>query len=183
MAAFKHASGQEGRRPHTPEPTGSVGGAEGSKAARPERRSSARSAGARSLGALRWVGVGVVMVMVLVVGMLGGQGQSWPTRLMWAATALLIASGVVFAVAGPLGYAPRASPKIHELLLESTEDRGGARARLREPMVERGQAIADEFVDGITSGSRVVLAGAIAWTSRRRRTGEEQYEPAADRAE
>ena len=136
------------------------------------------------------MGVGVVMVMVLVVGMLGGQGQSWPTRLMWAATALLIASGVVFAVAGPLGYAPRASPKIHELLLESTEDRGGARARLREPMVERGQAIADEFVDGITSGSRnvligsgVVLAGAIAWTSRRRRTGEEQYEPAADRAE
>ena len=109
---------------------------------------------------------------------------------MWAATALLITSGVVFAVAGPLGYAPRASPKIHELLLESTEDRGGAWARLREPMVERGQAIADEFVDGITSGARnvligsgVVLAGAIAWTSRRRRTGEEQYEPAADRAE
>ena len=109
---------------------------------------------------------------------------------MWAATALLIASGVVFAVAGPLGYAPRASPKIHELLLESTEDRGGARARLREPMVERGQAIADEFVDGITSGSRnvligsgVALAGAIAWTSRRRRSGEEQYEPAADRAD
>ena len=126
-------------------------------------------------------------VMVLVVGMLGG--RSWPTRLMWAATVLLIASGVVFAVAGPLGYAPRSSPKIHELLLESTEDWGGARARLREPMVERGQAIADEFVDGITSGSRnvligsgVVLAGAIAWTSRRRRTGEEQYEPAADRA-
>lgn len=125
-----------------------------------------RAAARAARGVLRLGSIGLAVVLTLLIALLGA--RSWRSSAMWGVAAVIIAAGFTFSITGPFGYAPRLSPKIHETLLDSTEHWSGARAELREPLVERADAISSTFAagiawrSGIVLGASLVLFGALA---------------------
>jgi hypothetical protein len=121
----------------------------------------------RIRGILRWGGTAIVAALVVAIGALGG--RRWPTRVMWGAGALLVASAAWFAVFGPL-YGGYAEPFLRDELLEATAGRSEHLAAARIEFVEKTVTVVGHFVGGMESRARLWLivstlaaAGATVW--------------------
>ena len=121
----------------------------------------------RIRGSLRWGGIAIATALVVAIGALGG--RRWPTRVLWGAGALLVASAAWFAVFGPF-YGGYAEPRLRDELLEATADRSEHLAAARIELADKTVTMVGHFVGGMKSRARLWLivstlaaAGATAW--------------------
>jgi hypothetical protein len=122
----------------------------------------------------RWASLALVASLLLGIGFLGG--RHWWSRVAWAASALLFASTIAFAISGP-GYASAARPRIESELAESTADwTEGTKLVLRDRVTERLGAVADDLAGGVATRSLLLMAAStlalgasVAWTVSDRR--------------
>ena len=123
-------------------------------------------------GPIRWGAIGAAALLALLIGVLGG--QSLPQRLAWVTGALSLSFLVIVLAAGPLGYAPRLTPEVHELLVSGTDDWTGSRQAFADLVVNVGESFVEAFAGGIATDalvglivSAVVLSGAVIWERQR----------------
>ena len=121
----------------------------------------------RIRGILSWGAIAIAATLVVAIGALGG--RRWPTRVMWGAGALLVASAAWFAVFGPF-YSGYAEPLLRDELLEATAGRSEHLAAAHVELVDKTVTVVGDFVGGMESHARLWLivstlavAGATAW--------------------
>ena len=113
----------------------------------------------RLRGALPWAGGAPAAALLLAIGALGG--RRWPTRALWAAGALLAVSAGWYALFGPL-YGRYAEPALHDRLMEATVGWSQHLEAVRPHIIEKSEAVADDFVGGMASRARLWLAVSAA---------------------
>lgn len=123
-------------------------------------------------GPIRWGAIATAALLALAIGFLGG--WNWPQRLAWGSAAVGLAFLAIVLVAGPLSYAPRLTPEVHELLVSGTDDWTGSRQAFADLVVDVGGSFVEAFAGGIATKALVglivsaaVLAGALVWDRQR----------------
>ena len=123
-----------------------------------------------------WLGLGrkwfsiagwaIIAILSALIGFLGG--RNWPSRLIWAAAPLLLASAIAYALYGPV-YAMVASPRLHEFILDQVRQAGDVPQVFTDKAVTVATNLMDAFMAGIANQALVVLVvtglvvvGAIA---------------------
>jgi len=123
-------------------------------------------------------GWGIIAILAVLIGFLGG--RNWPSRLMWAAAPLLLASVIAYALYGPV-YAMVASPRLHQFILDQVHQAGDVPQVFTDKAVTVATNLMDTFMAGIANQALVVLVvtglvvvGAIVvpiYLRRRKATG------------
>jgi hypothetical protein len=128
---------------------------------------------ARKLKMLLWLLPGLILVGIAFLG-----GRRWASRLMWAASVLLVASALVYVIFGPV-YTVVAAPQIHSSLrAEFGEGTTALDSLLSNKGVTTAENAINFFVSGLKDQSLIllisslaILAGGVVWDLLRKQKG------------
>ncbi len=115
----------------------------------------------------------VPALLLAGVGFLGG--RHWYSRIIWAASALAVASLIVYIAFGPV-FSALARPEIDQAIAEAVGQNEGVMAVADDKAVAVAQDTVDSFIGGIDTlaivllvASLVIIAAAVFWHFQRRR--------------
>ncbi len=128
----------------------------------------------------------VPALLLAGVGFLGG--RHWYSRIIWAASALAVASLIVYIAFGPV-FSALARPEIDQAITEAVGQNEGVMAVADDKVVAVAQDTVDSFIGGIDTlaivllvASLVIIAAAVFWHFQRRRPQAVPVEISPDNA-